>query len=415
MKTKEEILRLVLNSEEFKKHDAECKLLEYLVDASLKGETPDQTSIAIHALGRDASFDPNVDSIVRVRVHNLRKMLQTYYLTEGAHDRIRVTVSPRNYQVNFVPIKSFKHIFTSWYFVISIFLILILTLLNIYQWRRHRVKDYVKPYLQVSQSSFIWNEFLRSELPTLMVLGNNFFFLKFPGDTTLPYCTIRYSNINSISDLNQYILSQPDRPYRIEEYTVGLFENEIILSVHQILPIFYYRQKQIEFKPSTELLARDLQKYNIIYLGITKNLRILQSLLTDLNINSEMINLEHHFTVKSSQETSARIYSPIGDNTFGPRIDYVILDKLPGPNANQILIVTCTDMTGVYEVVKLLTHPTKSTQIENYLMNTHQQLPKYFESLLEVSSLGRTGFNIKPIHSFIINPDVDLIKPEITN
>jgi len=415
MKNIDDILRRILNSEDFKKHEAESKLLHYIVEASKRGETPDQAAIAIHALGKDDSFNPNVDSIVRVRIHNLRKMLHTYYLSEGAHEKARIEVSQGNYKVKFIPVKPTRHVKSFRIWMICLILIACSALLNVYQWTRSRIRDQASPYLQAGKSSFIWNDFLTSDLPILVVLGNNFYFMKFPKDSTKPYFAIRYSNINSADDLNQYIQSEKDPEYRIEEYHTGLFEYEIVLSVQQLLPLFVSVQKPIEYKPSTLLVAGDLAKFNIIYVGITKNLRVLQSLLKDLHINYEMENFEHHFSVKSGLPDSMRVFTPMGNTRFGPRFDYVILDKLPGPNANHILIITCTDLTGVYEALKLITHPVKSDGLKKYLIGKHGKMPEYFESLLEVSSLSRTGFNIKPLHSFPISPDEKLIRPEITN
>jgi pimeloyl-ACP methyl ester carboxylesterase len=75
-------------------------LLRYLVDAALAGTADDlnQYRIAIDVLGRDARFDPAVDSIVRVEMGRLRSKLIEFYATEGAADAVRVGLPKGRYR-----------------------------------------------------------------------------------------------------------------------------------------------------------------------------------------------------------------------------------------------------------------------------------------------------------------------------
>ncbi|MBN2092529.1 hypothetical protein JW964_23105 [candidate division KSB1 bacterium] len=412
MKNEREVVQKILDSEEFRKHPAESSLLKYVAEATLQGEALDQTSIAIHALGKNTTFDPNEDSIVRVRIHNLRKMLKAYYLGEGIHDGIKLTISPGSYQVKFIHSKSLKQMLNFWYYPVSIIFIVILAVGNVYQWKHNPDIKSIKAVYEKNAESFIWNDFLKSDLPILFALGNNYFFHEIPYDTTQSYRTIRYSNINSIEDLNNFIRTQNQSDYLIERYDIALYENEIILSLHQILPLLYSYQKEIDIKATTDLTPQDLLKYNIIYIGNTKNLRALKPLLLNLNINFEVNNVKHRFFIKSGNEDSINVYSPIGEDNLGRRLDYVILDKLPGPNANYILLITSTDLTGVYEIIKLMSNSLKLPCIEKPIIEANKIVPKYFESLWVVSSLNRTDFKIKPIKSYIIPLDIELIRPE---
>lgn len=405
------IIQKIINSEEFKKHSAESNLLKYLAEVSLKEEIPDQTSIAVHALGKTESFDPNEDSIVRVRVHNLRKMLNAYYLAEGAHDRTKLMLSPGSYQLKFVPSKTLKHDFHFWYYLMSVALMMLLLLANVYQWRSNQTTARFSSLSQDTKASLLWSDFLDNNLPVLLALGNNYFFHEIPYDTTQPYRTVRYSSINSHEDLNRHFQTRNQSKYYIKEHDVGLYENEIILSIHHILPMLHYHNKHVDIKPSSDLKPQDLLKYNILYLGNTKNLRLLESLLKNLNINFDAYNYHYRFIVKTRTPDTARVHTSIGADTFGRRLDYVIFDKLPGPNANQILIITCTDLTGVHEMVKLITDPDRMPYVQRTISGTNALMPKYFESLWQVSSLNRTGFTIKPVQSFSIPSDIELIMP----
>ena len=66
------------------------RLLAYLVEAELAGDGArlNQSRIAIDAFGRNETFDPSVDSIVRVEIGRLRNKLREYYATDGRDDAI---------------------------------------------------------------------------------------------------------------------------------------------------------------------------------------------------------------------------------------------------------------------------------------------------------------------------------------
>ena len=59
-------------------------------------------SIAVHALGRPESFDPQVDTIVRVTAHALRKRLEDYYRGAGAGHAVHICLPPGHYVPKFI-------------------------------------------------------------------------------------------------------------------------------------------------------------------------------------------------------------------------------------------------------------------------------------------------------------------------
>ena len=53
--------------------------------------------IATEALGREGSFDPRLDPIVRTEARKLRARLAKYYQTEGSSDPLRVEFPKGSY------------------------------------------------------------------------------------------------------------------------------------------------------------------------------------------------------------------------------------------------------------------------------------------------------------------------------
>ncbi len=81
-------------------------LLEYLVDAELSGdgERVKGYAIGVNALGRDPSFDPSTDAIVRVQVGRLRSALDYYYATTGVNNPIRIDIPKGANRVTFAAV-----------------------------------------------------------------------------------------------------------------------------------------------------------------------------------------------------------------------------------------------------------------------------------------------------------------------
>jgi hypothetical protein len=79
-------LQAVLASQLFVRSPTLAHLLSYLCAKRFAGETGQikEYSIALEVFGRQDSFDPDTDSIVRVQANRSRKRLTEYYSGEGA-------------------------------------------------------------------------------------------------------------------------------------------------------------------------------------------------------------------------------------------------------------------------------------------------------------------------------------------
>src|ERR1700747_469999 len=82
-----------------------CKLLRYLGKQALEhpGTAVKEYQIATEVFGRQADFDPQLDSMVRVQAGRLRTELAEYYASEGAADPIWVEMPKGTYVLSFHP------------------------------------------------------------------------------------------------------------------------------------------------------------------------------------------------------------------------------------------------------------------------------------------------------------------------
>lgn len=83
------------------------RLLNYLVEMTLKGEGPSlkSYSVAVDGLGRPADGDAQIDTYARVQVGRLRKALEAHYAGPGRDRSHRLVISNGSYEVNLVPVE----------------------------------------------------------------------------------------------------------------------------------------------------------------------------------------------------------------------------------------------------------------------------------------------------------------------
>lgn len=92
-------LQRILASTDFEASERNRHFLRYVVEETLSGraERIKAYTIATSVFGRDASFDAQVDSIVRIEAGRLRRALERYYLTAGRADGVRITIPRGGY------------------------------------------------------------------------------------------------------------------------------------------------------------------------------------------------------------------------------------------------------------------------------------------------------------------------------
>jgi Tol biopolymer transport system component len=89
----------IVASAPFRRAKRSGRLLELLVERTLagQGDTLKEYNLALEVFERDASFDPRIDSLVRVEANRLRNRLKAYYDGEGAADSLRIELPAGGY------------------------------------------------------------------------------------------------------------------------------------------------------------------------------------------------------------------------------------------------------------------------------------------------------------------------------
>ena len=89
----------VLRSRSFASSPRLREFLRYVVQRELDGEgsTIKEFVVATEVYGRDVTYDPQVDSTVRVEASRLRGKLREYYSTEGAGAEVEIELPKGSY------------------------------------------------------------------------------------------------------------------------------------------------------------------------------------------------------------------------------------------------------------------------------------------------------------------------------
>jgi adenylate cyclase len=92
-------LSRIEQSASFARADRLRAFLRFVVEKTLDGQqdTIKEYTIATEVCGRDPTFDPKADPIVRVDANRLRARLDAYYRLEGHDDRVRIQLRKGTY------------------------------------------------------------------------------------------------------------------------------------------------------------------------------------------------------------------------------------------------------------------------------------------------------------------------------
>ncbi len=82
------------------------RFLQFTVARALAGDAEclKEYTLAIEVFDRPQSYDPRLDSVVRVEARRLRRKLQAYYRGDGSRDRVRINYPKGSYVPVFEPL-----------------------------------------------------------------------------------------------------------------------------------------------------------------------------------------------------------------------------------------------------------------------------------------------------------------------
>ncbi|MCW8849597.1 MAG: hypothetical protein OQJ81_06410, partial [Melioribacteraceae bacterium] len=266
-------LQILLKSREFDSQDKYSNLLQYLFDASIQNRQIKESNIAADCFNKDKSYDPSVDSYVRVYLSKLRKKLEHFYLTEGISETVQITIPKGHYSLEFKEVekRTLKYRFSLKFLSKITPLFLLVAIISYFLGAKF--SNTIKA--TIPGNDIVWQDILTAEKKTLVVMGDYYFFsYPFSADRK---SYIRDIEINSDSDLEQFVNSNPALKEKINPIYHTYLDEHIPLCISYILPSFIANESKYEFKLASEVQLNDFNNYNIVYIGSYKSLNLLSN------------------------------------------------------------------------------------------------------------------------------------------
>ncbi|WP_020530235.1 hypothetical protein [Flexithrix dorotheae] len=376
-------LRKVLKSDTFNKSKTNQRLLKYLVKSSLEGQNPKEFTIGAEVFNKKytAGQDPNI----RVYVHNLRKKLAEYYEQEGKEDDLIFEIKKGQYKVDFLSNEPEKKKFPESKIIFIGLAIILLVISNTGWW------FFSQPgkSLGYIQKSNIWESFIHSEKPTLMIIGDHYVF------TSQLYTdqvgVSRDTRINSDEDLDNYLKENPEKIKGINRTKLTYLTKQGPFSLFKVMPIFTLHQKEIKLQLASETLWDDVKGRNVIFIGSYKTLGDLSKITDQLqfSFDSEEVRLKYYDNTNDTL-FSYKYYQELMEQAT---VDYALVSFIKGTNDVNFFFFLCNHDIGNIATVDFFTNPEKLKQFEDQLSENATG----FKSLFEVKGMERTNFNLKQL------------------
>ena len=383
-----EVERLV-NSHTLHGSESLCKLLRYLARQAVEhpGVPVKEYQIATEVFGRQADFDPQLDSMVRVQAGRLRSKLAEYYSSEGVNDSTIIEVPKGSYAVaihdralathsNGIPEpqahdSNHAAVPRAWVFAViglSLALVAAIALLaRAYATSRNAKPAEVEAAAAPAPFHTFWQGLITGQEEPWVIFSN----AQFVGTPT--------------SGMRYYDAKKDGKSQVLDHYT-GVGE---VLAVHNLDVVFAALHRSLRVKRGSLFSLDDAKNNDLIFIGSPSENLTLQEIPSTNEFlfrrvqggprdgNMEIVNVHAR-----SGEASTYLASP---SNVPMNEDYAIVALVKGINPEHSeLILAGTTTIGTQAAVEFVTR-------ENYLATLLQALGvsdssqlKPFEAVIKV-------------------------------
>lgn len=383
-------LERIIKSHTFSKSPVNRELLKYLVNCSIVGESPKEFQIASDVFGKKYDRDKEVN--VRVYIHNLRKKLKEYYQNEGQEDDLIFELPKGHYSINFKhsPIKTIKkRVYRSSpiLFILSILMLIGMLIFHV-----------IFPPSPVKID--FWNQFLSTEIPTRIVLGDHYFYRG-----TIPSGqrgSMRDSRINSNSDFDSYLQNHPELIGEMEKSDLTYINNQAPLGLFYLMQLFGGGHYKIEMDYSSRIKVDDFRDRSLIFIGSFKTLQELKNTVEKLGL---VYQIEESLLEYQTEDTTL-----IFDNrsTSYLSYEYATVSHFEVQDGRHVLFFLCDLDIGNMALIKYFTDQKKMKRLVKNLQTIGTP---NFKAVFEVKGENRTDFDIRLIRMDALPENISEIWP----
>lgn len=403
-----EALARVLASKYFVNAPMKQKFLTTICEFQLSGRGEDLNEFLIghEVFGRDDTYNPATDPIVRVSAHGVRYKLESYYQKEGAGDRIRIELPPGKYAPRFVrndidlpeigideavanqdlspsPRNGFSGLQNLWPWALILILLVAVASLG-YSNYRYRTAGQIGKVDDVVQG--YWESLLANGSPTLVVLSNPavFRFVNAADPETILQRAIPLNQEQnaeiaaSLRNKNVLRIATPSRLTLTSNIYTGLGE---ALGLSNLTGVFTMIGREMQVKQSRTVSAEDLKNHNVIILGtIWVNDWSAKLPLAEDFVYTDSVTIRN----LNPKPGEAVDYKARYDSQTGEIIeDYAMITLGRNISGNEwFMLVGGLHSEGTAAAAEYLTKPYHLRKLNQLLSGEGN--PKYYQALLKV-------------------------------
>jgi hypothetical protein len=361
-------------------------LFDYLLERTLKGESPREIDIAIDVFGR-TDLDLVTDASVRVYVHRLRKKLDDYYAGPDRARRGRLTLPKGEYRLAIAdthsesrcdePSELIPNRPSSRMWLALLVGLVVGALLSAITFRHFAPDD----GLDDVRATPIWASLVASRRPLALVGGDYYIMGERDNPKENPARLVREFAVNSREDYAMLLMRKPALRDRYVDLDLYLLPVGAAHAIRMIVPVLTpppAKARPITVVPSSKLTPVLLKECDIVYVGLLNGLGLLQ----DPVLSGSRFRLAGSYSEIIDTRTGRTYAADAPGYASAPRRDYAYIALLPGPNGSSILIVAGTRDAALRQAVDTLT----ATHTLRSLATAGKGA--YFEALYAVEGIG---------------------------
>jgi hypothetical protein len=384
----DKVLSEILESPEFKDAQRYRDLLVYLVEESLAGRSPKETTIGLQFFGKDSSFNSKEDATVRVYLNNLRKKLEHYYLTSGKDASVRLLIPVGHYRVDFLPTSGRTEngakvpkaaLWTA--AVVGLACVFVLG-----YWLGSRSPE-APPQPAVPNS--LWTEYVQPQARPILVVLGDYFFMREQNPVSSYYRTVP---INSVEDFQERAARNPEFARRYQPLEFTYLRPSATRGLIQILPILERSPQGYSFKLASEFSTADFKTHNIVYLGTVKTLYTFRKFLHIFGMERRMKNDYEQIVLHGEKMDSVQTFFVGGQRSVDYVKDYPIIAKGAGPEGSTILLLMGFTENGAIAAPRSACDATLLQAVKSKYPNQPLDDPLYCTLVLETEGLLQAVF-----------------------
>jgi hypothetical protein len=374
-----------VNSETFRNAEVLRRLLKFLAEKSIAGESNQlkEYTVATDGLGKPDSYDPRHDSLVRIQIGRLRSRLADYYRTEGERDPILLGVPKGHFQL------TWQRRALAWSriqaLIVSILAVWAISLTVLF-WQEHRssapLREAWTPELQE-----LWRPFLESKRPLIVVVSSPLF-VGFQGSGFYRDQTLNQWDDVLASPKVQALRKTLNNPAILERYYyTGLGETSAAFRLGKLLD---FSGLKISITRSSLISWQQIVDNNILFVGAA---RVFRDQLNKLPVARDLVLREDGiYDLKAEPGKTALFaddYPSIGANEAIRTPDdgevYALVSHMPGPlGSGDIQTFNSNHSPGVQGAVQWFTDPVFARQLTSKLRKPDGRLIRYFQLVLKI-------------------------------